>query len=91
MSKLFSVCVEIGGQELYVHGNVTKFYPATLAQPEEPSELEVVRIDLLTAVSHTGKTFLDITDLVEELGGNDLIQTLVEEAFEPDEGPSNED
>lgn len=90
MSKPFSVSIEVGGQELEVSGRLTKAYPATLTQPEEPSELEVEQVELLVAVVHDSKTTIDITDLVEELGGNDLIQTLVDEAYDREDIPDED-
>lgn len=91
MSTPFVIRIEIGGQELECSGRKTKAYPQTLTQPAEPSELEVEKIELLIGVEGNRRRLLDITDLVEELGGLDLVQQTVEEDYEPEPDGPDED
>lgn len=87
-----SVEIEIGGQQLRMTANWSLGDPGRTSgppercYPAEPPEWEVVRVELLCVGVDTGWRWLDITDLVEELGGNEMVDQKSYDQFEMDGG-----
>ena len=91
MTRQILLELEIGGQELRCSGVYSKGRPATRLDPEDPPELEISLIELLIGVEGNRHRFLDITDLVEELGGLDIVQQKAYEDYEPEPDVPDED
>ena len=94
-SRLLILTIEIGGHEIEVHGHASPGDPGQTSgppencYPPEPAEFEPEKVMLVVPVTDDltpnprsiRPVHLDITDLVEELGGNDIVNQLVEEEF----------
>lgn len=80
-----TVTVEFGGFDLIVTGTgypevpaKGMFGPPEDAQPGESAWFEVEKVELLIAPN----TSLDITQMIEDLGGNDALEFAADEAWE---------
>lgn len=92
-SQALSLFIELGGHEVRVTGTATPGDPGQTSgppercYPPEDPEYEVEKIELVTglAADRYGKqvyTFLDVTDLVSDLGGGGVVDDLAWRAFE---------
>lgn len=92
--------VEVGGETLLLHWTYHPGREATRLDPPEPAETEITQVQLVRTIAEDlgpgsghRTLFFDITDLVEELGGLEVLCEALEESgdFPPEEHDPRED
>lgn len=96
--------IEVGGQVLLCHGDVEPGDPGNVSGPPErcwppePPSFFVTKIELQLSITDDLSSnpralrniLINITDLVYELGGDDVVQDLAYKAFEDDDSDFQE-
>ena len=97
--------IEVGGQTLRCHFTASKGDPGRTSgppekcYPPEPGGSEVEKIELVQHITDdlspnaraTREILLDITDMVEELGGLDIVDQQIDEGYNWEGPPEPED
>jgi hypothetical protein len=88
MEMTRQVTIEIGGHELRCDCDISPEEPQTRDHPGSPLSIEVTKVRLFVA---QGQPTLDITDLIDELDGAEIVQALVEDVLSEEDEDGDED